>query len=60
MDSMTVTVALSALCGANVALIWQVSRLADRVRNAGHELHGMEIVMMRMLRKELENYGEEA
>lgn len=58
-DGKVLLIALMALCGANVALIWQVSRLADRVRNAGHELHGMEIVMMRMLRKDMENYGEE-
>lgn len=31
MDGTTAFVALVALCGANVALIWQVSTLADRV-----------------------------
>lgn len=32
-DSMTVLVALVALCGVNLVLIWQVSTLADRVRS---------------------------
>lgn len=38
-DSMTVLVALVALCGANVALIWQVSTLADRVHDVQEDMH---------------------
>lgn len=36
---MTVLVALFALCGANVALIWQVSTLADRVHDVQEDMH---------------------
>ncbi len=38
-DGTTVTVALMALCGANVALIWQVSTLADRVHDVQEDMH---------------------
>ena len=36
---MTVLVALFALCGANVALIWQISTLADRVHDVQEDMH---------------------
>lgn len=37
-DGTTVFIALMALCGANVALIWQVSTLADRVRDLDEDI----------------------
>ncbi len=38
-DNMTVLVALFALCGANIALIWQVSTLTDRVHDVQEDMH---------------------
>lgn len=58
-DGKVLLIALIALCGANLAMIWQISTLTDRVRDARHELHGIETVLMRMLRKDLESYDDE-
>ena len=45
---MTVFVALMALCGANVALIWQVSTLADRVHDVQEDMHATARWLARM------------
>ena len=45
---MTVLVALMALCGANVALIWQVSTLADRVHEVQEDMHATARWLARM------------
>ena len=45
---MTVLVALFALCGANVALIWQVSTLADRVHEVQEDMHATARWLARM------------
>ena len=36
---MAVLVALMALCGADLALIWQVSRLTDKVIDVQEDMH---------------------
>ena len=36
---MTVLVALMALCGADLALIWRVSRLTDKVIDVQEDMH---------------------
>lgn len=38
-DGKVLLIALMALCGANVALIWQVSTLADRVHDVQEDMH---------------------
>ena len=38
-DGQAVLVALMALCGANLAMIWQVSRLTDRVDDVQKDIH---------------------
>lgn len=58
-DGQAVLVALFALCGANIALIWHVSTLADRVHDIEHELRRVEIVLEHFMRKELEDDGPE-
>ena len=45
---MTVLVALFALCGANVALIWQISTLADRVHDVQEDMHATARWLARM------------
>ena len=45
---MTVLVALFALCVANVALIWQVSTLADRVHEVQEDMHATARWLARM------------
>ena len=45
---MTVLVALMALCGANVALIWQISTLADRVHDVQEDMHATARWLARM------------
>lgn len=45
---MTVFVALMALCGANVALIWQISTLADRVHEVQEDMHATARWLARM------------
>lgn len=39
MDGTTVFVALMALCGANLAMIWQISTLAGRVHDVQEDMH---------------------
>ncbi len=41
MDSMTVTVALLALCVANLAMVLQVLRLTDMVDHVQDEVHAV-------------------
>ena len=48
MDSMTVTVALFALCGANLAMIWQLLRLTDRVDDVQKDMHATARWLARM------------
>lgn len=48
MDGTTVLVALFALCGANVALIWQVLRLTDRVDEVQEDMHATARWLARM------------
>ncbi len=48
MDGTTVIVALFALCGADLALIWQVSRLADRVHDVQEDMHATARWLARM------------
>ena len=38
-DGTIVAVALMALCGANLAMIWQISTLADRVHDVQEDMH---------------------
>ncbi|MDY5003925.1 MAG: hypothetical protein SO057_07275 [Atopobiaceae bacterium] len=38
-DGQAVLVALMALCGANLAMIWQVLRLTDRVDDVQEDMH---------------------
>ena len=66
-DGTTVAVALMALCGAGLALIWQVSRLAGRVHDVQEDMHAtarwiarMEAYRVRVAgRKDGGNDGEE-
>ena len=48
MDGQTVLVALMALCGANLAMIWQVSTLADRVHDVQEDMHATARWLARM------------
>lgn len=45
---MTVLIALMALCGANLAMIWQVSTLADRVHDVQEDMHATARWLARM------------
>lgn len=47
-DSMTVAVALLALCGANLAMIWQMFRLADIVDEVQEDMHATARWLARM------------
>ena len=47
-DGTIVAVALMALCGANVALIWQISTLADRVHEVQEDMHATARWLARM------------
>ena len=38
-DGQAVLVALMALCGANLAMIWQLLTLADRVHDVQEDMH---------------------
>lgn len=40
-DGQAVLVALMALCGANLAMIWQLLRLADSVHDVQDEAHAV-------------------
>lgn len=48
MNGTTVFVALMALCGANVALIWQVSTLIDSVHDVQEDMHATARWLARM------------
>ena len=43
-----VAVALMALCGANLAMIWQISTLADRVHDVQEDMHATARWLARM------------
>ena len=62
-DSMTVLVALMALCGANLVLIWQVATLIDRVDGVQKDMHATARRLARMearrMREEGDSDGEE-
>lgn len=58
-DGTTVFVVLMALCSVDLVLIWQISTLSDKVRDAGYELRGVEIVLEHFMRKEMEDDGTE-
>ena len=38
-DGKVLLIALMALCGANLAMIWQISTLADRVHDVQEDMH---------------------
>lgn len=41
-------IALMALCGANLAMIWQISTLADRVHDVQEDMHATARWLARM------------
>ena len=47
-DGTIVAVALMALCGANLAMIWQISTLADRVHDVQEDMHATARWLARM------------
>ena len=47
-DGTIVAVALMALCGANLAMIWQISTLADRVHEVQEDMHATARWLARM------------
>ena len=47
-DGTTVFVALMALCGVNLAMIWQISTLADRVHDVQEDMHATAKWLARM------------
>lgn len=47
-DSMTVLVALLALCGVTMVLIWQVATLIDRVDEVQEDMHATARWLARM------------
>lgn len=47
-DGTIVAVALLALCGANLAMIWQISTLADRVHDVQEDMHATARWLARM------------
>ena len=47
-DGTTVAVALMALCSVDLALIWQVSTLADRVHEVQEDMHATARWLARM------------
>ncbi|MDY5003719.1 MAG: hypothetical protein SO057_06225 [Atopobiaceae bacterium] len=63
MDGTTVFVALMALCGANLAMIWQVSKLTDRVHDVQDEAHAVAMRLIhreaRMMREDGDSDGED-
>lgn len=66
-DGKVLLVALMALCGANLAMIWQISTLADRVHDVQEDMHAtarwiarMEAYRLRVAgRKEDGGHGNE-
>lgn len=67
MDGMTMAVALvalcGALCGADLALIWQVLRLTDRVDDLDADMHATVMWLIhreaRRMREDGDGDGEE-
>ena len=47
-DGRVLLIALMALCGANLAMIWQVSTLADRVHDVQEDMHATARWLARM------------
>ena len=47
-DGTIVAVALMALCGANLAMIWRISTLADRVHDVQEDMHATARWLARM------------
>ena len=47
-ESMTVLVALFALCGVNMVLIWQVATLSDSVNEVQEDMHATARWLARM------------
>lgn len=50
-DGQTVLIALMALCGANLAMIWQMSRLTDRVDDVQYEVHAVAMWLIHRARR---------
>jgi hypothetical protein len=55
-DGKVLLIALMALCGANVALIWQVLTLTDMVHDVQDEVHA---VAMWLIRREARRMRED-
>lgn len=51
-DIMTVLVALVALCGVNMILIWLVATLAGSVQDVQYEVHSLKMWIARVARKD--------
>ena len=47
-DGKVLLIALMALCGANLAMIWQISTLADRVHDVQEDMHATARWLARM------------
>lgn len=47
-DGKMLLIALMALCGANLAMIWQISTLADRVHDVQEDMHATARWLARM------------
>lgn len=47
-DGKVLLIALVALCGANLAMIWQISTLADRVHEVQEDMHATARWLARM------------
>lgn len=67
-DGKVLLIAIMALCGANLAMIWQISTLADRVHEVQEDMHAtarwlarMEAYRLRVAgrRKDGDSDGEE-
>lgn len=58
MDGQTVAVALMALCGANVALIWQVSTLADEVHDLDDDMRATLMWFMHREARRMQEDGD--
>lgn len=47
-DGKVLLIAIMALCGANLAMIWQISTLADRVHEVQEDMHATARWLARM------------
>ena len=47
-----------ALCGADLALIWQVSRLTDRVNDIDADMHATAMWLMRREARRMRENGD--